>query len=131
MRLSCGCKNDCQQLHRGGFDLEPLRHLFRTAKNGFIIGISSVAGDRGRQSNYVNDAAKGALSLYLQGLCNCLFASGVWIITIKPGFVDTAMTYGMPKLFLVASQQAIGERIVRTLDNFADVVYRLGSGATS
>ena len=92
-------------------------------KQGFIIGISSVAGDRGRQSNYTYGAAKGALSLYLQGLRNRLFASGVRVITVKPGFVDTAMTYGMPGLFLVASPQYIGERIVQALAKSADVIY--------
>lgn len=92
-------------------------------QRGFIIGIASVAGDRGRQSNYVYGAAKGALALYLQGLRNRLFASGVRVITIKPGFVDTAMTYGLPGLFLVASPQDIGERIVATLGKSADVVY--------
>lgn len=93
------------------------------SKQGFIIGISSVAGDRGRQSNYTYGAAKGALSLYLQGLRNRLFASGVRVITVKPGFVDTAMTYGMPRLFLVASPQYIGERIVLALGKSADVIY--------
>jgi short-subunit dehydrogenase len=92
-------------------------------QRGFIIGIASVAGDRGRQSNYVYGAAKGALSLYLQGLRNRLFASGVRVITIKPGFVDTAMTYGLPGMFLVASPQHIGERIVATLGKSADEVY--------
>ena len=98
-------------------------NYFEPLKRGFIIGISSVAGDRGRQSNYVYGAAKGALSLYLQGLRNRLFASGVRVITIKPGFVDTAMTFGLPGLFLVASPQNIGERIVGVLDKSADVVY--------
>ena len=98
-------------------------NYFESLKRGFIIGISSVAGDRGRQSNYVYGAAKGALSIYLQGLRNRLFSSGVRVITIKPGFVDTAMTYGMPKLFLVASPQSIGERIVAALGKSADVVY--------
>jgi len=98
-------------------------NYFEPLKRGFIIGISSVAGDRGRQSNYVYGAAKGALSLYLQGLRNRLFASKVRVITVKPGFVDTAMTYGLPGLFLVASPQAIGERIVAALDKSADVVY--------
>lgn len=92
-------------------------------KQGFIIGISSVAGDRGRQSNYTYGAAKGALSLYLQGLRNRLFTSGVRVITVKPGFVDTAMTYGMPGLFLVASPQYIGKRIVRALGRSGDVIY--------
>jgi len=98
-------------------------NYFEPLKNGFIIGISSVAGDRGRQSNYVYGAAKGALSLYLQGLRNRLFSSGVRVITVKPGFVDTAMTYGLPGLFLVASPQDIGERIARAPDKSADVLY--------
>jgi short-subunit dehydrogenase len=98
-------------------------NYFETLQRGFIIGIASVAGDRGRQSNYVYGAAKGALSLYLQGLRNRLHASGVRVITIKPGFVDTAMTYGLPGLFLVASPQSIGERIVAALGKSADVVY--------
>ena len=98
-------------------------NYFEPLQRGFIIGISSVAGDRGRQSNYVYGAAKGALSLYLQGLRNRLYASGVRVITIKPGFVDTAMTFGLPGLFLVASPQDIGERIVGALGKSADVVY--------
>jgi decaprenylphospho-beta-D-erythro-pentofuranosid-2-ulose 2-reductase len=98
-------------------------NYFEMRKKGFIIGISSVAGDRGRQSNYVYGAAKGALSIYLQGLRNRLHPSGVRVITIKPGFVDTAMTYGMPGMFLVASPQYLGERIVRSLRKSADVVY--------
>jgi len=96
---------------------------FEPLHYGFIIGISSVAGDRGRQSNYVYGAAKGALSLYLQGLRNRLHPGGVRVITVKPGFVDTAMTYGLPGLFLVASPQTIGKRIVAALGKSADVVY--------
>lgn len=96
---------------------------FETLQSGFIIGISSVAGDRGRQSNYVYGSAKGALSLYLQGLRNRLHTCGVRVITIKPGFVDTTMTYGLPGLFLVASPQIIGDRIVAALNKSTDVVY--------
>jgi short-subunit dehydrogenase len=96
---------------------------FEPLQRGFIIGISSVAGDRGRQSNYVYGAAKGALSLYLQGLRNRLYPSGVRVITVKPGFVDTAMTYGLSGLFLVASPQSIGERIARAPGRSADVLY--------
>jgi short-subunit dehydrogenase len=98
-------------------------NYFEQLQRGFIVGIASVAGDRGRQSNYVYGAAKGALSLYLQGLRNRLYTSGVRVITIKPGFVDTAMTYGLPGLFLVASPQFIGERIVGSLCKSTDVVY--------
>lgn len=96
---------------------------FESRGRGFIIGISSVAGDRGRQSNYVYGAAKGALTLYLQGLRNRLYPRGVRVITVKPGFVDTAMTFGMPGLFLVASPRYVGERIVRALDKKSDVIY--------
>jgi len=98
-------------------------NYFESKQRGFIIGIASVAGDRGRQSNYVYGAAKGALGLYLQGLRNRLFASGVRVITVKPGFVDTAMTYGLPGLFLVASPQMIGERIAESPGKSADVLY--------
>ena len=92
-------------------------------EQGFIIGIGSVAGDRGRQSNYTYGAAKGGLALYLQGLRNRLYGSGVRVITVKPGFVDTAMTYGMPGLFLVASPQYVGKQIVAALHKSADVIY--------
>ncbi len=90
---------------------------------GFIIGITSVAGDRGRQSNYPYGAAKGGLSLFLQGLRNRLHPSGVRVITVKPGFVDTAMTFGLPGLFLVADPNDVGRRIARAVEGRADVVY--------
>src|SRR5437868_5616344 len=67
--------------------------------SGFIIALSSAAGDRGRQSNYIYGSAKGGLNLFLQGLRNRLFHLGVRVITIKPGYVDTAMTFGLPHLF--------------------------------
>lgn len=91
--------------------------------SGFIIGITSVAGDRGRQSNYPYGAAKGGLGLFLQGMRNRLFDKGVRVITVKPGFVDTAMTFGMPGLFLVADPDRVGQRIVRALDGRGDVLY--------
>lgn len=92
-------------------------------RKGFVIGITSVAGDRGRQSNYVYGSAKGALSLFLQGLRNRLCPSGVRVITVKPGFVDTRMTYGMKGLFLVADPEDVGNRIVGSLSGRSDVVY--------
>lgn len=103
--------------------LSLLANHFEAQRRGFIIGISSVAGDRGRQSNYVYGAAKGALSLYLQGLRNRLHPAGVRVVTVKPGFVDTAMTYGLPGLFLVASPQYVGERIAAAPEKSADVIY--------
>lgn len=89
----------------------------------FIIGLSSVAGDRGRQSNYPYGAAKAGLNVYLQGLRNRLHPSGVRVLTVKPGFVDTPMTFGMPGLFLVARPERIGEQLVRALEHRRDVIY--------
>jgi decaprenylphospho-beta-D-erythro-pentofuranosid-2-ulose 2-reductase len=76
-------------------------------KRGAVIALSSVAGDRGRIKNYVYGSAKAGLSAYLQGLRARLFRSGVSVTTIKPGFVDTAMTFGLPGMFLVASPEAV------------------------
>jgi len=97
-------------------------HL-RERGEGCIVGLSSVAGDRGRQSNYIYGAAKAGLSTYLQGLRNRLHPAGVRVTTVKPGFVDTAMTFGMDGLFLVASPEYVGERIARLLEKRAKVVY--------
>jgi short-subunit dehydrogenase len=60
-----------------------------------IIGVSSVAGDRGRQSNYLYGSAKAGLTAYLSGLRNRLFSQGIHVLTVKPGFVRTGMTAGM------------------------------------
>lgn len=90
---------------------------------GFMIVLGSVAGDRGRQSNYVYGAAKGGLGLFAQGLRNRLHGSGVRVLTVKPGFVDTAMTFGLSGMFLVASPESVGRRIVAALGRSTDVLY--------
>jgi short-subunit dehydrogenase len=90
---------------------------------GFIAAISSVAGDRGRQSNYFYGSAKAALSTYLSGLRNRLAPRGVRVVTIKPGFVDTPMTYGKPGMFLVASPEAAARGIVKAIRGGRDVAY--------
>jgi short-subunit dehydrogenase len=97
---------------------------FESKKKGNIAVISSVAGDRGRQSNYMYGSAKGGLSVYLQGLRSRLFKSGVNVLTIKPGFVDTPMTYGM-KLpgILVASPQKVGRDIYKAMINGKSIKY--------
>jgi len=97
-------------------------HL-ESRQSGFIIAISSVAGDRGRQSNYSYGASKGALSLFLQGLRNRLARANVRVITIKPGFVDTQMTWGLAGMFLVASPDQVGKRIARSIDKRSDIIY--------
>jgi short-subunit dehydrogenase len=96
---------------------------FEGKRDGFLCALSSVAGDRGRRSNYVYGAAKAGLTVFLQGLRNRLFGSGVRVITIKPGFVDTQMTYGRPGLFLVASPEKAGKRIVEAVLDGRDESY--------
>lgn len=96
---------------------------FAQKGRGNIIAISSVAGDRGRQSNYIYGSAKGGLTIYLEGLRNAMFHRGVHVLTVKPGFVDTAMTYGMPGLFLVASPSYVASRILRALDKKRNELY--------
>ena len=103
--------------------LTPLANYFEERRAGFIGTISSVAGDRGRQSNYVYGAAKGGLSIFLQGLRQRLSKAGVTVTTIKPGFVDTKMTYGLPGMFLVADPADVGEEIARAIEKGKSVAY--------
>jgi short-subunit dehydrogenase len=97
--------------------------FFEARREGFVVAVSSVAGDVGRRSNYLYGAAKGGLNVYLQGLRARLYRAGVRVLTVKPGFVDTPMTFGRPRLFLVASPAEVGEKIVRALARGAEVAY--------
>lgn len=92
-------------------------------KQGFIIGISSVAGDRGRAENYIYGAAKAALSIYLQGLRQRLCAHNIRVITIKPGYIDTPMVYGRADVFFAADPNKVGAAIAKSLNKPWDVVY--------
>ncbi|NKB68793.1 MAG: SDR family oxidoreductase [Candidatus Latescibacteria bacterium] len=90
---------------------------------GGLIGISSVAGDRGRQSNYSYGAAKGGFSLFLQGLRNRLAATPVHVMTVKPGFVDTPMIEGAEGLILVAPPDRVAGDILRAYRKKRDILY--------
>ncbi len=90
---------------------------------GTIAVVTSVAGDRGRKSNYINGTVKGALTVYLQGLRNSLFAKGVHVLTIKPGFVDTPMTVDFKKGLLWAKPEKIAKDIVNAITRKKDVIY--------
>lgn len=92
-------------------------------RSGFILGITSVAGDRGRQANYVYGAAKSGITTFLQGLRARLYPSGVRVLTVKPGYVDTAMTYGKPGIFLVATPEYVGKKIVNALIHSREQIY--------
>ena len=95
--------------------------------NACIIGISSVAGDRGRGSNYIYGSAKAGLTAFLSGLRNAHAKTGVHVMTVKPGFVRTQMTAGM-KLPppLTASPEQVADAILRAHDKRRDVLYVLG-----
>ncbi|EIJ41609.1 short-chain dehydrogenase of unknown substrate specificity [Beggiatoa alba B18LD] len=103
--------------------LTDLGNYFEKRKQGSIVVISSIAGDRGRQSNYVYGSAKGALSLFLQGLRNRLFKSGVQVLTVKPGFVDTPMTASIKKNFLFASPDKVAQDIDNAITKGKKVLY--------
>jgi len=91
---------------------------------GCIAAITSVAGDRGRRSNYVYGSAKGGLSLFLQGLRSRLYPVGVSVITIKPGPVQTPMTDGLPHAARFADPRQVARDIVRSLaQRSPDILY--------
>jgi decaprenylphospho-beta-D-erythro-pentofuranosid-2-ulose 2-reductase len=93
-------------------------------RTGCIAAISSVAGDRGRRPNYVYGAAKGGLSLFLQGLRSRLYPAGVRVITIKPGQVRTSMTDYLPNSRHLADPREVARDIVRGLEGHsADILY--------
>jgi decaprenylphospho-beta-D-erythro-pentofuranosid-2-ulose 2-reductase len=96
---------------------------FEARKAGAIAVISSVAGDRGRQSNYVYGSAKALVTAFLSGLRQRLRPSGVAVITVKPGFVDTPMTAAFRKGLLWAKPAQVAAGIVRAIDRSANVVY--------
>lgn len=88
-----------------------------------LVGVASVAGDRGRQSNYLYGAAKGGYALYLQGLRNRLFREGVHVVTMKYGFIDTPMTEGLETAIPIASPESAAQAAMRASDRGKDVVY--------
>ena len=96
---------------------------FSGGSSNQISVISSVAGDRGRKSNYFYGSSKGALSLYLQGLRNRLESEGVSVLTVKPGFVDTPMTVSIEKGLLWAKPDQIAQGIFRAEQKGKEVVY--------
>ncbi|HEV2276488.1 MAG TPA: SDR family oxidoreductase [Acidobacteriaceae bacterium] len=100
-----------------------LANYFQERRAGTLAVISSVAGDRGRKSNYVYGASKGALNIFLDGVRNRIDRDGVHVLTIKPGFVATPMTAGLPRNALFASPDEIAKGIVRAVGLRRDMAY--------
>lgn len=103
--------------------LQMLAHLMEARRGGTVVGVGSVAGDRGRIGNYVYGAAKAGFATYLSGLRNRLTRAGGHVVTVKPGFVDTSMTWGLPGMFLVASPEKVAEDIWRAVGKKRNVIY--------
>jgi decaprenylphospho-beta-D-erythro-pentofuranosid-2-ulose 2-reductase len=103
--------------------LTPIANRMEAQQQGTIAVISSVAGDRGRASNYLYGSAKAAVSAFLSGLRQRLNNKGVNVLTIKPGFVDTPMTRDFKKGALWAKPESVARGIVRAVDRRKAVVY--------
>lgn len=106
--------------------LQMFAPLIEARGAGTVVGVGSVAGDRGRLGNYVYGAAKAAFHTYLSGLRNRLTRAGGHVVTVKPGFVDTSMTWGLPGMFLVAPPERVARDIRRAVRRRRNVIYTPG-----
>ena len=99
-------------------------NYFEEKEDGFIVAVSSVAGDRGRKSNYTYGSAKAALTTYLSGLRNRLSPKNVHVMTVKPGFVATKMTKNLdlPEL-LTVSPDYVAKKIFKMQQSKVDLIY--------
>jgi decaprenylphospho-beta-D-erythro-pentofuranosid-2-ulose 2-reductase len=100
-----------------------LANYFEASHQGTLAVISSVAGDRGRKSNYVYGASKGALTIFLDGVRNRIDRAGVHVLTIKPGFVATPMTAHLRQGPLFAPPSKVAAGIFSAIEKRKDVVY--------
>ena len=101
-----------------------LAERFERCGRGVLVGVSSVAGERGRAANYVYGSAKAGFTAFLSGLRNRLAASGVHVATVKPGFVRTRMTDGMDlPSRLTATPEEAAARVAAAIRRRRDVVY--------
>ena len=104
--------------------LAVLANRFEERGGGTLVGISSVAGDRGRATNYVYGSAKAGFTAFLSGLRNRLAKRGVHVVTVLPGFVSTQMTEGMNlPAKLTAQSSEVADAIARAVERKKDVIY--------
>ncbi len=103
--------------------LQMLAPVLEARAGGTVVGVGSVAGDRGRIGNYVYGSAKAGFHTYLAGLRNRLTRSGGHVVTVKPGFVDTAMTWGIEGMFLVATPEKVAADILKAVKKKKNTIY--------
>lgn len=100
-----------------------IAEVLKKQRRGTIAIISSVAGERGRQSNYLYGAAKAGITAFCSGLRNRLLPYNIHVVTVLPGFVDTPMTADIPKNFLFAHADDVGAAIVNAVEKKKDILY--------
>ena len=121
--------NHAETIFRSNFNaivpiIDFFANQFEEQKDGFIIGVSSVAGVRAKKRNYYYGSAKAAFTAYLSGLRNRLDRSNVQIMTVLPGYVETKMTKGMDlPTWLTVSPEYIGRKIFKAYQKKKDVIY--------
>ncbi len=103
--------------------LVPLANYFEKRGEGFLCAVSSVAGDRGRKKNMTYGAAKAGLSVYMQGLFQRLAPTKVKVVLVKPGFVDTPMTFPLGKLPFLVSPEKAAAHILKALEKGKPLLY--------
>lgn len=103
--------------------LNPAADYFQKKNSGKIIGISSIAGDRGRVGSPAYNTSKAALNTYLESLRNRLARKGIQVLTVKPGFIDTKMTKGMKGLFWLISANEAAKIILKAAANGKENIY--------
>lgn len=104
--------------------LNLVANAYEAQGKGTIVGISSVAGERGRQSNYLYGSAKAGFTAYLSGLRNRLFKNNVHVLTVQPGFVYTRMTEGMPlPKLLTATPEIVAGAVYHAVVKKKNVIY--------
>ncbi|HTI09455.1 MAG TPA: SDR family oxidoreductase [Puia sp.] len=104
--------------------LNIVANYYASQHKGIIAGISSVAGERGRQSNYFYGSAKAGFTAYLSGLRNHLYHQQVHVLTVQPGFVYTRMTEGLPlPKLLTATPEKVADDIYKAIGKKKNVIY--------
>ena len=121
------CKKVIDSNYSGAVSiLNAVANDYAIKKKGTIVGISSVAGERGRQSNYIYGSAKAGFTAYLSGLRNRMTPLRVHVLTVKPGFINTKMTEGLnlPKP-VTAEPEQLGRAIFKAVKKRKNVIYVL------
>lgn len=103
--------------------LQLLAPMLEERESGTVVGVGSVAGDRGRIGNYVYGSSKAGFEAYLSGLRNRLGRSGAHVVTVKPGMIDTAMTWHLDKLMFPGTPDSVANDIAKGIKKKRNVVY--------